>query len=75
MFGIFRMTHNRGCHPGNAELLFLDGNAALADVDLDAGRLVQFLVELITQDRGSLPVHQDCPPNSLVLFPTTSNSY
>jgi hypothetical protein len=41
-FGIFRMTHNRGCHPGNAELLFLDGNAALADVDLDAGRLVPF---------------------------------
>jgi hypothetical protein len=34
--------------------------------------LCRFLVELITQD---LPVHQDCPPNSLVLFPTTSNSY
>jgi hypothetical protein len=52
MVGIFQMMHYRGLHPGIAELLLLDGNAALADVDLDACSLVPFLVELIAQDHG-----------------------
>src|SRR5450631_3776787 len=37
---------------GFRQLLLLYGDAALADVDLDAGRLVSLLVELITEDRG-----------------------
>ena len=34
------------------KLLLFDGNAALADVDLDAGRLVPFLVEQIAEDHS-----------------------
>ena len=33
-------------------LLLFDGNTALADVDLDARRLLPLLVELIAQDDG-----------------------
>jgi hypothetical protein len=34
------------------KLLLFDGNAALADVDLDAGRLVPFLIEQIAEDHS-----------------------
>src|SRR4249920_2695552 len=34
------------------ESLLLDGNTALADIDLDAGGLLPCLVELIAQDGG-----------------------
>jgi hypothetical protein len=36
----------------NAELLRLDGNAALADIDLDPGCLIPFLVELMAEHHG-----------------------
>jgi hypothetical protein len=36
----------------NSELLRLDGNAARADIDLDAGCLLPFLVELMAEHHG-----------------------
>jgi hypothetical protein len=35
-----------------AELLRLDGNAALADIDIDAGCPLPFLVELMAEHQG-----------------------
>jgi hypothetical protein len=52
LIGIFRITHGRGRHPRIAELLLLDGNTALANVDLDASGLLPLLLELIAQDHG-----------------------
>jgi hypothetical protein len=36
----------------NAELLRLDGNAALADIDLDAGDLASFPAEAMAEHHG-----------------------
>jgi hypothetical protein len=50
VIGSFRVAHYRGHYPEIMKLLLLDGNAAFADVDLDAGGLLPILVELIAQD-------------------------
>jgi hypothetical protein len=50
VIGSFRMAHYRGHHLEIMKLLLLDGNAAFADVDLDASGLLPLLVELIAQD-------------------------
>jgi len=42
----------QGRHRGNSRLLLLDGNATIADADLDAGGLLPFLVELIAENHG-----------------------
>ena len=57
LVGVFRMTPNRGRH--SSELLLLDGNAALTDTDLDSGRLLSLLIELIAEDRGGDGEHAD----------------
>jgi len=41
------MTRCRAPHSEIAELLFLDGNATFADIDLDAAGLPPFWMELI----------------------------
>jgi hypothetical protein len=50
-----------GRHPGFEELLLLDGNTALANAYLDPGRLLPFLVELITGDSECDGKHGDKP--------------
>ncbi|MGP8192880.1 MAG: hypothetical protein ACLQLT_09650 [Methylovirgula sp.] len=55
VIGVFRMMRYRVRHPWNIKRLLLGGNAALADIDLDAGRLTPFLAELIAESHAATP--------------------
>jgi hypothetical protein len=49
------------------KLFLFDGNAALADIDLDAGRLLPFLVELIAEAPGCNTARVALAPGTLTI--------
>ena len=61
------MAHYRGHHLEIMKLLRLDGNAAFADVDLDASGLLPLLVELIAQDHDGNDERADNKVENVVI--------
>jgi hypothetical protein len=60
---------------GQLKILLLDGNAAFADVELDAGGLLPLLVELIAQDHdGNGELADNKLENSAIHLPAALSS-